>query len=56
MSKPKKGFRRGLETVEAAIMLPLVMLITFGALKYGWLFLKAQQINNVASSLSRMIM
>lgn len=35
-------------TVEAALVLPLLILITFGLIEYGWLFLKAQQINNAA--------
>lgn len=45
--------RRGLETVEAAVILPIVLLLTFGVLKYGWLFLKYQQITNAARHLAR---
>ena len=45
--------RRGLETVEAALLLPIVLLITFGALKYGWIFLKSQQLANAARQVAR---
>ena len=41
-----KNHRRGAATVELALVFPLLILITFGAIKYGWLFLKAQQITN----------
>jgi Flp pilus assembly protein TadG len=44
---------RGLETVEAALLLPLVLLVTFGALKYGWIFLKSQQLANCARQVAR---
>lgn len=46
--------RAGTTTVEAAIVLPLLMLVTFGALKYGWLFLKSQQITNAARQAARL--
>lgn len=44
---------RGLETVEAALLLPVVLLVTFGALKYGWIFLKSQQLANCARQVAR---
>ncbi|MHC4385498.1 MAG: TadE/TadG family type IV pilus assembly protein [Planctomycetota bacterium] len=40
--------RRGTMVVEAALILPLLLILTFGGIKYGWLFIKWQQINNVA--------
>ena len=40
--------RRGLSTVEAALVVPLILLLTFGVMEYGWMFLKAQQISNAA--------
>lgn len=40
--------RHGTVAVEAALVFPLLILLTFGAIKYGWLFLKAQQITNAA--------
>ena len=43
----KKNWR-GIATVEMALVLPLLLLVTMGAIRYGWLFLKAQQITNAA--------
>ena len=40
--------RRGTAAVEAAMMLPLIMLMTFALIKYGWPYVKVQQINNAA--------
>lgn len=40
--------RRGTAAVEAALMLPMVMFMTFGLLTYGWVFIKSGQINNAA--------
>ncbi len=40
--------RRGTAAVEAALMMPLVVLMTFALIKYGWLYVKVQQINNAA--------
>ncbi len=40
--------RRGTAAVEAALMMPLIMLLTFALIKYGWLYVKVQQINNAA--------
>lgn len=34
--------------VEAAIILPLLLMLTLGAIEYGWLFLNAQQVTNAA--------
>jgi len=49
MVRTKKQTRyRGLAALEAALVFPLLLLLTFGAIKYGWLFLKAQQITNAA--------
>ena len=42
----RKQHSRGAVAVEAALILPLLLLLTLGAIKYGWLFLKAQQITN----------
>jgi Flp pilus assembly protein TadG len=51
----KQSFlRNGTTTVEAAIVLPIVLLVTFGALKYGWLFLKSQQITNATRQAARL--
>jgi Flp pilus assembly protein TadG len=44
---------RGLATVEAALVFPLLLLLTLGAIEYGWLFLKAQEITNAARNGAR---
>lgn len=48
VKKRKKTRFSGLSTVEVALVFPLLLLLTFGLLQYGWLFLKAQQITNAA--------
>jgi Flp pilus assembly protein TadG len=48
MTKERRAHRRGTEIVEAAIVLPLLLMLVLGAIEYGWLFLKAQQITNAA--------
>ena len=50
----KKAWRRGTTAVETAIVFPLLLLVTLGAIHYGWLFLKAQQITNAARMAVRM--
>ncbi len=40
--------RRGTVAVEAALMMPLIMLMTLALIKYGWLYVKVQQVNNAA--------
>jgi Flp pilus assembly protein TadG len=44
----RESHRRGAAAVEIAVVFPLLIMLTFGAIKYGWLFLKAQQITNAA--------
>ena len=48
MVRIRKKNRRGAAAVEMAIVLPLLLMLTLGAIRYGWLFLKAQQITNAA--------
>lgn len=49
MNDPKNNrSRRGTATVEAALVLPLLLILTFGGIKYGWLFIKWQQATNAA--------
>lgn len=54
ISEQRKVRRRGMAAVEAALILPVILLVTFGAIKYGWLFLRAQQITNAARYGARM--
>jgi hypothetical protein len=46
--KQIKNQKKGSITVEAAIVLPVIILITLAGLQYGWLFLKYQEITNIA--------
>ena len=39
---------RGVTAVEAALVFPLLLLLTFGLIEYGWLFGKMQQTTNAA--------
>jgi Flp pilus assembly protein TadG len=48
VAKQRKKHRRGAMAVEAALVFPLLLLLTLGAIRYGGLFLKAQQITNAA--------
>lgn len=45
--------RAGMMTVEAALLFPLVLLLTFGLIEYGWLFLRQQQVTNTARQAAR---
>ena len=40
--------RRGIVTVEAALVFPVLLVLLFGLLEYGWMFLRSQQITNAA--------
>ncbi len=44
---------RGATLVEMAVVLPLLLMVTLGAIKYGWLFLQAQQMTNAARQAAR---
>lgn len=48
-----RRIRSGLETVEAALVLPLVCLVLFGMMEYGSMFLKTEQITNTARQAAR---
>jgi len=52
--KIKKEIRyHGTAIVEMAIVLELLLLLTMGAIEYGWIFLKSQQITNAARQAAR---
>jgi Flp pilus assembly protein TadG len=53
MAKMKR-FRRGTTMVEAAFVLPILLILTLGTIEYGWLFLQAQQITNAARQGARL--
>lgn len=48
MVRRLKDNRRGAATVEMAIVVLLLLLLTMGAIQYGLLFLRTQQITNAA--------
>ena len=39
--------------IEAAIVFPLILLITFAIIEYGWLFMKFQHVTNAARAGAR---
>jgi Flp pilus assembly protein TadG len=49
----RRNSRRGLATVEAALIFPLLLTITFAAIEYGWMFLKQEQIVDTARQAAR---
>lgn len=54
LTRGKKSSRRAVVLVEFALVLPLLVLLTFGVMEYGWMFLKAQEINNVSRDAVRL--
>jgi Flp pilus assembly protein TadG len=39
---------RGMAVIEMALLLPLLLILTFGMIEYSWMFLKQQNITNTA--------
>ena len=50
----RRRARSGLATVEMALLLPILLVLTFAAVEYGWMFFKQQQITNVAREAARL--
>ena len=48
----RKG-KHGMALVELAIVIMLIMIVTFGAMEYGWLFFQMHQINNASRAGAR---
>ena len=46
----KNDRRSGVVLIEAALIFPILLLLTFGVIEYGWLFLKMETITNAARS------
>ena len=46
--------RSGAAVVEMAIVLPLLLLLTMGLMEYGWMFIKVEQLNQVATQTARL--
>jgi Flp pilus assembly protein TadG len=45
---------RGIAMIEAAILFPVLLMITFAMMEYGWMFLKMQQLNNTTEVAARL--
>ena len=39
---------RGVETIEVAVVLPLMLLVMFAGFEYGWALLKSIQVDHAA--------
>ena len=48
LNRRSEKSRRGISAVEAALLFPLVLLFLFGAIEYGWMLLKNQEIKNAS--------
>ena len=48
ITKQSNRRHRGTTVVEAAFVLPVLLMLTLGAIEYGWLFLNAHWITNAA--------
>jgi Flp pilus assembly protein TadG len=48
ISKKQRRKRKGVVTVEAALVFSLLLLLTLGIIEYGWLFLKTEEATNAA--------
>ena len=53
LARPLGRVRRGLALVETALVLPLLILLTFGVIEYGGLFWRYQQVQDVARQAAR---
>lgn len=53
MANLKNRTFRGTATIEMALVLPLLMALTFGLIEYGWIFLKLQQVTEAARHAAR---
>ncbi len=50
----RRRTRSGLAAVEAALVLPLLLLLTFAVIEYGWMFMKAQELTSAVRNGARM--
>ena len=47
-NRMRNTHRRGLSTLEMAIVAPLFLFLVFGVIEYSWMFLKASDISSAA--------
>jgi len=45
--------KRGAATVEMVVVILMLLSVTFGAIEYGWVFYRMQQVSNVARESAR---
>lgn len=48
MRRHSPSHRRGVETIELAICLPVLLLVIYAGFEYGWLVLRSMQIDQAA--------
>lgn len=48
MRRTRSLRHEGLATIEMALVLPLLLLLTFGVIEYAWLFFKFHEVTNAA--------
>jgi len=51
--KNKTRNTKGIATIEMALLLPILCMLTFGVMEYGWMFLKAQSWRSSGSNRRR---
>lgn len=44
----RPAHRRGIASLEFVMILPILLLLLFGVMEYGWMLSKAAQLNNAA--------
>lgn len=50
----RRGARRGTSLVEMTLVLGVLLMLTFGTIEYGWLFLKQQQLVDISREGARL--
>jgi Flp pilus assembly protein TadG len=45
--------KKGLATVETALVMLMLVVVTFGAMEYGWVFFRMQQVSNISREAAR---
>ena len=49
-----KSRERGVALIELALVLPLLLLLTFGVIEYGWVFTNTAELTNAARNAARL--
>lgn len=48
LTRRHRAFRRGAETVELTVALPILLLVIFAGFEYGWVILRSIQVDHAA--------